>query len=84
MLSAIAAWFAKEGAGLVLGALAKLLLDAWQSYRDDQALKDLGRAQAESEQGRGTIAAQQAELQAQADAPRSVNDAIRRLEEGSA
>ncbi|MDA9511154.1 hypothetical protein XI09_42190 [Bradyrhizobium sp. CCBAU 11386] len=84
MGSAIAAWFAEKGAGLLLGALAKLALDAWQSYRDDQARQDLGRAQAEAEQGRGTIAAQQAELQAQADAPHSADEAIRRLEEGSA
>jgi hypothetical protein len=84
MLSAIGVWFAKEGVGLLLGALSKIALDAWQSYRDDQALKDLGRAQAEAEQGRGTIAAQQAELQAQADAPRSADEAIRRLEDGTA
>lgn len=84
MGSAIAAWLAKEGAGLLLGALAKFALDAWNSYRGDQALRDLGRAEAQVEQGKGTIAAQQAELQAQADAPRSADDAIRRLEDGSA
>lgn len=84
MGSAIAAWFAKEGVGLLLGALAKLALDAWNSYRGDQALRDLGRVEAEAEQGRATIAAQEAELQAQADAPQSADDAIRRLEEGSA
>jgi hypothetical protein len=84
MMSAVAAWFAKEGVGLLLGALAKFALDAWNSYRGDQALRELGRAQAEAEQGRATIAAQEAELQAQADAPRSSDDAIRRLEDGSA
>lgn len=84
MLSAITAWFAKEGAGLVLGALSKFALDAWNSYRGEKALRELGRVQAEAEQGRATIAAQEAELQAQADAPRSADEAIRRLEEGSA
>jgi hypothetical protein len=84
VLSAIAAWFAGQGAGLVLGALAKLALDAWNSYQASQALKDLGAAQAQVEQGNATIAAQQAELQAQADGPKTVDDAVRRLEEGSA
>ncbi len=44
MGSAILAWFAKEGAGLILGALAKLLLDGWNDYRSDQALKEAGAA----------------------------------------
>lgn len=44
MGTAIAAWFAKEGAGLLLGALAKLLLDGWNSYQSSQALKQAGSA----------------------------------------
>ncbi len=31
MLTALASWFATQGAGLVLGALAKLALDGWSS-----------------------------------------------------
>lgn len=49
MGSAIAAWFAKEGAGLLLGALAKLILDGWNSYRSDQALKRTGAAETAAE-----------------------------------
>lgn len=46
MLSAIAAWFASKGVGLLLGALAKLILDGWNDYRSDQALKQAGAAEA--------------------------------------
>jgi hypothetical protein len=84
MLSAVTAWFAKEGVGLLLGALAKLALDAFSAYRSDQALRELGRAEARADQGEATIAAQEAELQAQANAPRSTDEAIRRLDDGSA
>lgn len=45
MGTAVTAWLAKEGVGLLLGALAKLLLDAWSGYRADQALKQAGRAE---------------------------------------
>ena len=44
MGSAILAWFAKEGVGLLLGAFAKLLLDGWNEYRADQAFKQAGAA----------------------------------------
>lgn len=44
MLSAIAAWFASHGVGLVLGALAKLLLDGWNSYQANNALREAGAA----------------------------------------
>jgi hypothetical protein len=33
MLWLIAAWTVKEGVGLLLGAVAKLALDAWNSYQ---------------------------------------------------
>lgn len=46
MLTLIAAWAAKEGVGLLLGALAKLLLDAWNSYQANQAIRQAGAAQA--------------------------------------
>lgn len=52
--------------------------------RAEQNAKDLGSAEAKIEVQNTTIDAQQAELQAQADAPKSTEDAIRRLEEGSA
>ena len=52
--------------------------------RADKNAQDLGRAQAQVEQGNATITVQQAELDAQANAPATVDDAITRLEEGSA
>jgi arginine exporter protein ArgO len=54
------------------------------SKRAEETQQDLGAAQARNEQAQATIAAQQSELQAQADAPQSVDDAIKRLEDGSA
>lgn len=57
----------------------------WLSARQaDQNAKDVGAAQAQVGQANATIAAQQAELQAQENAPASVDDAVKRLEEGSA
>lgn len=44
MGSAIVAWFAKEGAALVLGAIAKMLLDGWNEYRSDKAFRQAGAA----------------------------------------
>ncbi|WP_441255897.1 hypothetical protein [Tardiphaga sp. 285_C5_N1_2] len=46
MLSIVAAWTAKEGVGLLFGALAKMLLDGWNSYQANQALREAGAAQA--------------------------------------
>jgi hypothetical protein len=65
-------------------AFGRSLNDFFSGKRADQNAQDLGHARAEVEQGNATIAAQQAELQAQADAPATADDAIRRLEEGSA
>ncbi len=45
MLTIITGWLAKEGVGLVLGALAKMALDAWQSYQANQALRQAGAAE---------------------------------------
>ncbi|OYU91884.1 MAG: hypothetical protein CFE29_03270 [Bradyrhizobiaceae bacterium PARB1] len=45
-MSVIAAWLAKEGVGLLLGALAKLILDGWNSYQANQALRQAGAAEA--------------------------------------
>ena len=88
MLAAIGAtlstWLAKEGVALLLGALSKLALDAFNSWKADKTLRDLGRAEAELGQANSTIDAQAAELEAQANAPRTEDEAIRRLEEGSA
>lgn len=44
MGSAILAWLANEGIGIILGALAKLILDGWNEYRADTALREAGAA----------------------------------------
>lgn len=44
MLSAIGAWFASQGVGLVLSALTKLILDGWNSYQANNALREAGAA----------------------------------------
>lgn len=36
-------WLMKEGAGLLLGFLAKFLTDLWNDKRSREALQDLGR-----------------------------------------
>lgn len=84
MLSTIGAWFATQGAGLVLGALAKLIVDGWNSYQANKALRDLGRVTAERDQESAARQATERELEASQNAPQSADDAIKRLEEGSA
>lgn len=88
MLAALGAtlttWLASQGASLVLGALAKLALDAWYSWQANKAQRDVAAATVKLDQANATIEAQQDELQALADAPQTVSDAIKRLREGSA
>lgn len=84
MLSAIPAWLASQGAGLVLGWLGRFLLDVWERYRAQRDNAELAAARARLGQAGTVIAAQQAELEAQAAAPRTVGEAVARLEEGSA
>ena len=87
----IGAWLAKEGVGLLLGALGKLLLGFYQGWRQDQAqrraeqtARDLGRVSAERAQEQAGREAAERELEALRQAPQSADDAIARLEEGSA
>jgi hypothetical protein len=63
-----------------LAGLLSLFLKLKQSAADRQA----GRAEAQVEQAHEVNKAQERELNAQAGAPSSADDAIRRLEEGSA
>jgi hypothetical protein len=60
MGSAITAWFLTEGVGLLLGALAKLILDGFNEYRADQALKQAGRTEVASEVNAKTVEMQDA------------------------
>lgn len=84
MLSAVPAWLASQGAALVLGWLGRFLLDVWERARAQRDNAELAATRARLAQAEAVIAAQQAELVAQAAAPRTVADAIARLEEGSA
>lgn len=76
----------------ILAPLLKPMLEAFgatlnagaRDRRAEQNARDLGRAEAQLDQSAGTIAAQQAELDALRNAPSTIDDAIARLEEGSA
>lgn len=78
------AWLTKEGVGLVLGFLGKWLLEAYNGHKQRQALEDLGRAEAQRDQAETARQATQRELEASHNAPRSSDEAIARLEDGSA
>ena len=83
-LTTIGTWFASYGLGIVLKFVSDALSNYQAQRQADSNAKDLGAAEAREEQSKATIDAQDAELQAQADAPKSVDDAIKRLEEGLA
>lgn len=68
----------------ILEAFGASLNAAAAQKRAEQNAKDLGAAGAKIEVQNNTIEAQQAELDAQANAPATVDNAITRLEEGSA
>ncbi len=65
-------------------AFGRSVNDFLSRRRAEQTAKDLGAAEATNAQQGATIEAQQAELEARANAPASIDDAIKRLEEGSA
>ena len=68
----------------LFNAFGKSLNDFFDRQRAARNAEALGRAGAQLDQAGATIAAQQAELEAQANAPRTVDEALKRLEEGSA
>lgn len=76
----------------ILAPLLKPMLEAFgatlnaraRDQRAEQNSKDLGAAEVKIETQRETIDAQRRELEAQADAPQTIDDAISRLDEGSA
>lgn len=84
MLSAVPAWLASQGAALALGWLGRFLLDLWDRRRAQRDNAELAATRVRLGRAEAVIAAQQAELEAQAAAPRTVDDALARLEEGSA
>ncbi|MCH2222854.1 MAG: hypothetical protein MK097_21410 [Dechloromonas sp.] len=68
----------------LFSAFGRSINDRISASQANRNARDLGAAEAKVEQQNATIVAQQAELQAQADAPKSAEEAIKRLEEGSA
>lgn len=72
MLTAIGAWFAKEGVALLLGALAKLALDAFTKVRADAALKQAGAAETAARTNAETVETQDA----MDEVPRPSDDAV--------
>lgn len=82
MLTAILTWLGTSGATMLLGFIGGVIKDMVQDSRNRAALEDKARAEAERDQARGTIAAQQAELDAAVTAPKTVDEAIKSLREG--
>lgn len=72
MLSAITAWLASEGIGLILGALGKLALDAFQSHQSNKALREAGASSTAAKVNAETV-----EIQDAVDSvPRPSDDAV--------
>ena len=44
-MATVAAWLAGQGLSLILGFVAKFMLELWQQYQNDQAKIELGKLQ---------------------------------------
>ncbi|MCA1381311.1 hypothetical protein [Bradyrhizobium sp. BRP23] len=77
MGTAIAAWLAKEGVGLLLGALAKLLLDLWNDHQAGRALKQAGAAETAAKVNAETVETQDAMDQVSRPSDDAVADSLR-------
>ncbi|WBL75588.1 hypothetical protein I3J27_21380 [Bradyrhizobium xenonodulans] len=75
--SAVTAWLASKGVGLLLGALAKLLLDGWNSYQSNQALKQAGNAEVAAKVNAETVETQDAMDQVSRPSDDAVADSLR-------
>lgn len=71
-MTALLAWLAKEGVGLLLGALGKLALDAFKTHQANTAMRQLGAAQAANEANVKTLEIQDAVE----SVPRPSDDAV--------
>lgn len=78
MLSVIGAWLAKEGVGLLLGALAKLALDAMQRYRADNALREAGALETANQVNAETVEIRDAMQDVARPSDDAVLDSLRR------
>lgn len=83
-LSAIGTWFASYGIGIVLKFAASALSDFVAQRQADANAKEVGRVTAERDQEAAAREATERELAASQAAPQTVDDAISRLEDGSA
>ena len=83
MLTAIATWLTSKGVSLVLGYVARLLLDMWSSYQANAAQRDAGRAETEAAQAQAGAAAE-SEMTEEAAKDVSEDDAIAALNKGDA
>lgn len=79
-MSAIGKFFAD----VFLGAFGDFLQGLLTSLRSEKAQRDVGRLTAERDQAKDVITTQQAELDAAINAPKTTDDAIARLEGGTA
>lgn len=68
----------------MLGALAQVVTSAIATYRQNKTTSDLGRVTAERDAAIAANKAKDAELQAQADAPKDIDGALKRLDGGTA
>lgn len=84
MLSAIVGWLGSQGLSLILGAVVKLALDGFNSWQASQTQTALGRAQSDRDQAAAGRDAAERELAAEHNAPKTTDDALTRLEDGTA
>lgn len=71
-MSAVLAWLASQGFGMVLGALAKLALDAFNEHQSNKALREAGAASTAAKVNAETVEMQDAV----GSVPRPTDDAV--------
>jgi ribosomal protein L11 len=84
VLSAIGTWLASQGASLLLGYAAQVILSALTAWQANKNTSELGRITAERDQAIAAAKAKDAELQAQSNAPKDIAGALARLDKGDA
>lgn len=83
-LSAIGTWLASYGLGILLKFASDSIGGYLAQRQADANAKEVGRVTAERDQETATRQATERELEAAQTAPQTTDDAIARLEEGSA
>lgn len=77
MLAALGTWFASQGVGLVLGALAKLLLDGFNSWQSNQAQRQAGANETAARTSAATVETQDAMDEIPRPSDTSITDSLR-------